>query len=72
MLTLSFKEIFFIYFFWLQSLTSGGCVNALLTSVFLSTESEATNNTGVPETQPSGDFYGDSKSFFITEAVSFA
>lgn len=43
----------------LQSLTSGGCVNALLTSVFLSTESEATSNTGVPETQPSGDFYGD-------------
>lgn len=69
MLTLSFKESFFLnttlyfffffFFFGLQSLTSGGCVNALLTSVFLSTESEATNNTGVPETQPSGDFYGD-------------
>uniref|UniRef100_A0A669F3M6 RNA binding motif protein 5 n=1 Tax=Oreochromis niloticus TaxID=8128 RepID=A0A669F3M6_ORENI len=28
-------------------------------------ESEATSNTGVPETQPSGDFYGDSKTIIL-------
>lgn len=52
---------------WLHS--SEGYVNAHLTSVILSTESETSNNTGVSETQPSGDFYGDSKDFSLTDAM---
>uniref|UniRef100_A0A8C4NXL6 RNA binding motif protein 5 n=1 Tax=Dicentrarchus labrax TaxID=13489 RepID=A0A8C4NXL6_DICLA len=33
-------------------------------------ESETSNNTGVSETQPSGDFYGDSKYFSLIDAMS--
>lgn len=45
---------------------------ASITFLFVWTEGEASSVTGLPDVQPSGDFYGDSKSasFYTSKILS--